>query len=448
MQAEIPEKLSFLFRPARYKVARGGRGSGKSWSFARALLIMGMANKHRVLCAREVQNSIKQSVHQLLKDQIQLLELGSFYEVKEHEIRGKNGTLFSFTGLSALTIDAIKSFENFSVCWVEEGQTISNRSWTILIPTIRAEGSEIWISYNPELETDETHQRFTINPPPDCINVEINWRDNPWFSDVLEKERLHCLETTPDDYDNIWEGKCRPAVEGAIYYKQVQEAETNRRICNIPHDPMLKTHIVLDLGWDDSLSTGLVQRHLSEIRVIEYIEVNHTKWDDWSAELRTRPYNWGKVWLPHDGFAKTLNSGGKNTYDIMTGLGWDVAAREEITTMSIEEGIRQTRLVFSRMYFDKEKCHATKAPESGDHVNHTKLSNRLIECLKRYRRYINRQTETTSVPVKDIYAHGADCVRYIALNADSMDNEDTDMVDFNQGLNRSISAQEGGWMNA
>lgn len=446
----MPEKLQFLFNPARYKVARGGRGSAKSWSFARALLVMGLPNPLRVLCARETQTSIRQSVHRLLRDQIALMELGDYYEVLEHEIRGKNGTLFNFTGLSTLTVDAIKSYENYSICWVEEGQTISRRSWTILIPTIRKAGSEIWISYNPELETDETHQRFTINPPPDCKNVEINWRDNPWFNKVLEQERIHCLETNPDDYDNIWEGKCKPAVSGAIYFKQIQECETNNRIRNLPHDPMLKTHIVLDLGWDDSLAIALVERNLSEIRVVEYIEVSHTTLEAISAELRTRPYQWGKVWLPHDGYSKTLNSGGKNTYDIMTGLGWDVAARSEIITMSIEEGIRQTRMVFSRMYFDAEKCHAAKAPEPGEHVKYTKLSNRLIECMKRYRRHINNQTETTSVPVKDIHAHGADCVRYIALNADSMDNEDAVMVDYTKGLNQSIrpGQQQSGWMNA
>jgi phage terminase large subunit len=446
-KVEMPDKLSFLFRPGRYKVARGGRGSAKSWSFARALLILGIQNKLRVLCAREIQTSIRQSVHRLLQDQINLLKLDHLYDVFDQEIRGKNGTLFSFTGLSTLTVATIKSFEGYDMCWVEEGQVISKRSWDILIPTIRKDASEIWISYNPELETDETHQRFTISPPHGCVNVEINWRDNPWFSEVLEAERQHCKINNPDDYDNIWEGKCRPAVEGAIYFKQIQEAETNRRICNVPHDPMLKTHLVLDLGWEDSLAIGLVQKHVSEIRIIEYLEVSHTSLDTLSAELRTRPYQWGKVWLPHDGYAKSLNSGGKSTADIMESLGWEVAARNEIAEMSVEEGIRQARMTFARMYFDKEKCHALKAPESIEHIKHTKLSHRLIECLKRYRRHINIKTETTSVPVKDIHAHGADCLRYIAINSDRMDNEDTQQFSM-PSSNRAIRSNQSGWMQA
>jgi phage terminase large subunit len=417
----IPEKLAFLFQPCRYKVARGGRGSGKSWSFARALLILGVGKRLRVLCAREVQNSIKQSVHKLLSDQISALGLEAYYIVQEDVIRGISGTEFAFVGLSSLTVDTIKSFEGYDVCWVEEGQAISKRSWDILIPTIRKEGSEIWISYNPALETDETPQRFTIHPPPNCVNVEINWRDNPWFNNVLEAERLHCRQTDPDSYDNIWEGKCRPAVEGAIYHRQIQDAETFGRICNVPHDPMLLVHLVLDLGWDDSLACGLVQRHTSEIRIIEYIELSHTTLPEMSTELRRRPYNWGRVWLPHDGFSAQLNSNGRSTYDLMTALGWDVATRDEIIEMSVEDGIKHTRMLFPRMYFDAARTNAVQAPRSDGGVNHTPLSWRLIECIKRYRRRINRQTETTTTPLKDIHAHGADMLRYVAVNADQMD---------------------------
>jgi len=185
---------------------------------------------------------------------------------------------------------------------------------------------------------------------------------------------------------------------------------------------MLHTHVVMDLGWDDSLAIGLIQKHLSEIRFIEYIEVSHTTLDGLSAELRTRPYHWGRVWLPHDGFSKSLNSGGKSTEDIMRGLGWDVVPRHEITEMGLEEGIRLTRLTFPRMYFDRSKCCADKSPGRTQHVNHTPLSNRLLECLKRYRRHINRQTDTTTTPVHDINAHGADMTRYVALNSDGMTN--------------------------
>lgn len=404
INADFPEKLSFLFRLYRYKVARGGRGSGKSWGFARALLIQGLQKPMRILCAREVQLSIKQSVHKLLKDQIQLLGLEKYYNVLDTEIRGTNGTEFSFTGLSTLTVDAIKSFEGYDICWVEEGQTISKRSWDILIPTIRKDGSEIWITYNPDLETDETHQRFTVNQPQNCVNVEVNWRDNPWFNEVLEKERQYCLQNNPDEYDNIWEGKCRPAIEGAIYYKQIMEAETNGRVCRVPYDPMLRTHIIFDLGWSDLMSIGLVQKHLSEIRFIDHIEGNQRTLDDYSRELERKGYNWGRVFLPHDGFAKGHNIG-KSSADILQALGWDVVPKEEVAMLSVEEGIRIARMKFPQVYFDKDKCVY------------------LIESLKRYRRHINRQTEATGSPVHDVASHGADCFRYTMINEESMINE-------------------------
>lgn len=184
IECEFPEKLEFLFQPARYKVARGGRGSGKSWGFARALLLLGVQNVERILCARELQKSIKQSVHQLLRDQIAALGLSHFYQVYESEIRGINGTRFYFSGLSDQTADSIKSFEGCTKVWIEEGQSVSDRSWSILIPTIRTAGSEIWVTYNPELETDPTHQRFVARPPHDCVSILMNWRDNPWFPEV------------------------------------------------------------------------------------------------------------------------------------------------------------------------------------------------------------------------------------------------------------------------
>jgi len=402
IEARFPPKLKYVFPPPRSKVARGGRGSAKSWSFARALLIQGAQKKLRILCAREVQLSIKQSVHKLLKDQIILLGLESFYRVYDAEIIGRNGTEFAFTGLSQLTVDTIKSFEGYDVCWVEEGQVITKRSWDILIPTIRKDNSEIWISYNPDLETDETHARFTINKPQNCVNVELNWRDNPWFNPVLEQERQYCKEHYPDDYDNIWEGKCRSAVEGAIYFKQMQQAEG--RVCNVPYDPMLKVHVVIDLGWNDAMAIGMVQKHGSELRIINYIEDSQKTLDDYSAELRKLNYNWGKVYLPHDGFAKSVQTG-KSSAETMQALGWQVVPKEAIVQASVEEGIRQTRLMFPRLYFDKVKTE------------------RLVECLKRYRRHINRTTQAASGPLHDEYSHGADMLRYLCINSNSMVNE-------------------------
>ena len=157
---EFTENQQFLFEPHRYKVGKGGRSGTKSWGFARALLVKGFETPLRILCAREIQKSIKESVHQLLKDQVENLGLAGFYDVLNNEIRGRNGTLFSFVGLSALTVYSIKSYENYDICWTAEAALITKRSWAILLPTIRKEGSEIWVSFIHEPDTDDKLVRF------------------------------------------------------------------------------------------------------------------------------------------------------------------------------------------------------------------------------------------------------------------------------------------------
>ncbi|OZI20513.1 terminase [Bordetella genomosp. 9] len=399
---EFPEKLQCLFRPARFKVAHGGRGSAKSWSFARALLALGAQRKLRILCTREVQKSIKDSVHKLLSDQVDGIGLGWFYEVLATEIRGANGTEFIFTGLSDQTAESIKSYEGVDIVWVEEAKNVSKRSWSILIPTIRKDGSEIWVSFNPELETDETYSRFVLNPPDNAVVVQINFSDNPWFPQVLEQERLDCLKRDPKGYAQIWEGKCLPAVAGAIYYDEIQAAQDSGRIASVPYDPLLKVHVVLDLGWNDAMFVSLVQKVRSEIRVITSLEDSHKTLDWWSAELRKLNMNWGTMLLPHDGEHKDFKTA-KSAKEIMEALGWAV----KITpNLRVEEGIKLTRMAFPQMVFDKVKA------------------DRIVQCAKRYRRSINQQTNEPGAPLHDEWSHGADNLRYIAINADQMTNED------------------------
>lgn len=409
----MPEKLAALFEPARYKVVRGGRGSGKSWGIARALLIEAYQRPLRILCAREVQKSIKQSVHQLLSDQITGMGLESEFEVLNTEIRGRNGSAFYFSGLSDMTADSIKSFEGVDRVWVEEGQAITARSWKILIPTIRKDGSEIWISYNPELESDETHQRFVINPPPGCVSVVMNYTDNPWFPPVLEQERQHAKRTLPDEeYANIWEGKCLPAVAGAIYFNEVANAEASRRIDRFPVDPALKVHRVWDMGWNDAMAICLAQKHGNTITVVGYVTGTHRTTSDYIADFKGDKYkgwNWGTDFLPHDGFAKNRQTGNSDA-DVLRGLGCNV---QQTPNIEVEMGIRQTRLVFPRMYFDKMACESADPQLPG-----------LIECLKRYRRRINQQTQTPEGPLHDVHSNGADAFRYLALNAENMTNEE------------------------
>ena len=398
---KFPSKLKWLFEPHRFKVAYGGRGSGKSWNFARALLIQGTEKPMRILCAREVQKSIKQSVHTLLKDQIQDLGLGEFYEVIETSIRGINGTEFSFAGLATNTVESIKSFEGVEVVWVEEAQTVSKRSWEILIPTIRKPGSEIWVTFNPYMDTDETYKRFVINKPPNARIEKVNYSDNHWFPQVLEIERARCLDQNKEDYANIWEGDTKAAADGAIYHNEIRLAQEEGRITNIPSDALLKTHVVMDLGWNDSMSIILCQRSLSEIRVIDYIEDDHRTLDSYSDQLKKLNHNWGTMYLPHDARNKDFKYG-TSAEEIMQKLGWDT---EIIPRSDIETGIKLARMTFSRAYFDADK------------------SKRLIECLKNYRRAINQTTQEPGAPLHDEYSHGADAWRYVCAVVDGMSNE-------------------------
>lgn len=208
VDAAFPEKLAFLFRPARYKVAYGGRGGAKSWGFARALLIEGTRRQIRVLCARELQNSIQDSVHRLLSEQIEALGLSAFYGVTKTGIVGANGTDFIFSGIRS-NVTKVKSMEGVDICWVEEAEKVSEDSWEVLIPTIRKEGSEIWVSFNPNEETDPTYQRFVLHPPAGAAVVKIGHRDNPWFPDVLRKEMEYLYRVDPEAAAHVWGGECR-----------------------------------------------------------------------------------------------------------------------------------------------------------------------------------------------------------------------------------------------
>lgn len=402
---EFPEKLGFLFDEHRYKVAYGGRDSGKSWNIARALLLQGAEKPLPIGCFREVQKSIKDSVHQLLSNQVEELGLGSFYEILRDEIRGENGTFFRFAGLSAQTRDSIKSFEGLMRAWVEEAQSVSKRSWDILIPTIRAPGSQILVSFNPDMDTDDTYQRFVVRPPPGCKSVHINYTDNPWASKVLNPEREAMKRDAPDDFDHIYLGHCRPAVEGAIYFKEVSRLRSEGRMHPVPYDPMLKVHVIADLGFNDYMSLLLVQRLSSEIRVIRYIEDRQRDIPSYSAELKDLKMNWGTVWLPHDARATTLTAAsnpiGATAQEQFQRLGWQT---QIVPNIPIDHGIQKTRSVFPRVHIDD-----TNARE-------------LVNRLGRYRRRINADGQAT-IPVHDDESHGSDGFRYMALVADQLTND-------------------------
>jgi phage terminase large subunit len=402
IQADFPAKLQPLFRPMRYKVLYGGRGGAKSWGIARALLILAAERPLRVLCTREIQESIKDSVHRLLSDQIQSLGYGHLFTVLQNEIRGKNGSLFLFAGLSDLTVDSIKSYEGVDIVWVEEAHAVTKRSWSILIPTIRKDSSEIWVSFNPELDTDDTYVRFVVNTPPDTVLIPIGWRDNPWFPEILRKEKDHLQKTDEEEYENVWEGRPKTVVAGAIYKREILKLIEDRRYRSVPYDDMLRVHTIWDLGWNDQTSIIFAQRLGGELRIIDYYEESQTTYAQDVQALERKGYRYGTDWLPHDGAARTKGSEGKSGEETLRALGRRV---QVIPNTDIEAGIKAARAMFGRCYIDQDK-----AP-------------RLFECLKRYRRRINKQTQQPEGPLHDEYSHGADAFRGLAHVADKLTND-------------------------
>jgi phage terminase large subunit len=396
---QFPEWIQKFEPPARYKVAWGGRGSGKSWGVARKLLIDGLVKPGRVLCCRETQKSINESVHELLSKQIQAMNLGGRYEVLSNEIRAIGiETQFVYAGLRQHGVHNIKSFEGARIAWAEEAHAITKKSWEVLTPTIRAPNSEIWMTLNPELDTDYTYANFVADPPPDSIVVRVNWTDNPFFPEVLEKERLTSLARDPEGYQTIWNGQCRPAVEGAIYAKEIDAMQREGRVTRVPYDPLLPVHTIWDLGWQDSMVIVMVQRVASELRVIGCIMDNLRTLDSYVSELNALGYRWGTDWIPHDGRAKNTHTG-KSTEEMLRTMQRKV---QIVPNIGIEDGIRAARQMFPRVYMDKG---------AGD----------LLNSLKRYKR-AQHSNGTFGAPMHDDASHGADAWRYLAIVADKLSN--------------------------
>lgn len=362
--AQFPEKLSFLFEPYRYKVVKGGRYGLKSWNFARALLMICVqpsllwkgrpaAPGPRILCARETQKSIDESVHQLLEDQIANLQLSKFFTITDKYVSCSNGGAFSFVGIRQ-NVNNMKSFEGFDICWVEEAEKVSKNSWNILIPTIRKEGSEIWLSYNPDLESDETNQRFAINPPTNAKVVHTTWRDNPWVTDVIRQEIEDLRKRSEDDYLNVYEGHCKQAVEGAVYKLELAAAEREGRLTRVPYDPQHPLHTFWDLGYGDNTSIWFAQSFPFEFRIIDHLSGSLQGLAYYIKELKERPYAYGTHWLPHDGKAHELGTGKSIEEQLQSHFG---AANVRCTArLSIPDGIAAVRAIFPKCYFDREKC--------------------------------------------------------------------------------------------
>ncbi len=354
MEILIPKAFKFLDEPKRYKAVYGGRGSGKSHSICRKLLIRGVENPIRVICAREIQKSIKDSVHQLLADIIRgNPALNAFYEIQETIIKGANGTDFKFRGLKHNTSD-LKSLEGADICWIEEAENVSDKSYEILIPTIRKDGSEIWASFNVRNITDPTYRRFITEAGDDTVAVKVSWRDNPYFPTVLRKEMEKLKVTDEAAYLHVWEGEPDTRRSGAVYAKQLAKAREEGRITKVPYDPACEVFTAWDLGFGDSTSIWWLQFVGRELRWIDYYENNGEQLDHYAKIIKSKPYNYMKIghFLPHDGGHGNIRGDSVSKQLFALGVPNQVLTIES----DINPGIELLRQTIAYSVFDDQKC--------------------------------------------------------------------------------------------
>jgi phage terminase large subunit len=362
--SRFPDKARELLNSHRYKVMYGGRGGAKTWSFCRALLALGAQRKLYILCAREIQKSITETVHRTLSEQIDEMGYQNFYRVLSHKIVGINGTEFVFAGLRN-NITAIKSMEGIDICAVFEATFVSEHSWTVLLPTVRRDaphgpfgnGSEIWVEFNPELDRDYTYQFWVLEPPKGTEVVNINWRDNPWFPDFLREQKNDMRKRDYEGYLTTWEGQVRRVLKGAIYAKELELAASEQRIS--PHilvDKMRPVDISADLGRSDMTSLWFSQQVGMEHRFVDYYGNFGFDWSHYIKVIQDRGYIVGRIFLPHDASAKQLaaaKSIERQTRDAYPGPNKVYVVPR---TTSVANDINAVRAMFPRMFFNEKFC--------------------------------------------------------------------------------------------
>ena len=408
MRVQVPTKFKPLYFYAQstylFFVFYGGRGGGKSWEIAQFLLIEGSKKTHRILCCRETLDSIEDSIHALLKDWIKRLNLEWFYEVLEDEIRGANGTKILYKGLLDHTADRVKSFEGATITWIEEAQTVGNRSLELLIPTVvRTEKPLIIFSLNPKLPSDPVYRDYIDVEREDTLAISINYFDNPHCPPEITRIAETLKETNYDDYEHIYLGVPKTIADGAIYKSEFEKIKKENRICRVPHDPNLKTYTSWDLGILDSTAIWFFQIYGKEVRVIDYYETNDEPLSHYARILdekaKTLGYHYDKHFAPHDIAARDLSSGVSREQTMAT-LGYKMTKGARL---GVEDRIEATRQMLANCWFDKEKCKAG------------------LNALQNYRRDFNDKLDQfKATPVHDWASHGSDAFGEGALNINRM----------------------------
>ena len=352
-----------LLAPARYKGAYGGRGSGKSHFFGElmveeCLILPGTL----AVCIREVQKSLMQSSKRLIETKIQQLDVGDQFKILHDRIVTPGDGLIIFQGMQDATAESIKSLEGFRIAWVEEAQTLSQRSLSLLRPTIRTEGSQLWANWNSRRKSDAIDDFLRAKKPDNAVVVQANWRDNPWFPEVLDEERRLDLEIYPERYAHIWEGDYAKAFEGAYFAKHLEQARKDGRIGHVPVDPVLPVKAFFDIGGAghnaDAMAIWIAQFVGREIRLLDYLEGVGQPLGYYANELRRRSWKDAIIHLPHDGVAHN-NISGKRYMDHWIEAGFECATPiKNSGTGAAMMRIEAARRIFPRCWFNEATTEA------------------------------------------------------------------------------------------
>lgn len=412
-----------LLRPARYKGAWGGRGSGKSHNFADNLIDDCLREPGengegmRAVCIREVQKDLAQSSKLLVETKLKAHGIGEAdgFRVYRDVIQTPRDGLIIFKGMNDYTADSIKSLEGFKRAWWEEAQTASAHSLNMLRPTLRAAGSELWFSWNPRKKSDPVDVMLRGPAlPTDCVVVRANWRDNPWLTKELEQERLDCLRTQPDQYEHIWEGAYVTIASGAYFAKELAAVRAEGRIGRVTADPLMTVRLFFDIGGTgaraDAVAIWAIQFVGREMRILYYYEAVGQPLATHVAWLREHGYGPGKaqVWLPHDGDSND------KVYDVsyasaLREIGYQV---EVIPNQG--KGAAKARIEAVRRYLPA--CWFNEATTSGG-----------VDALGWYHEKTDEQRNIGLGPEHDWSSHGADAFGLACVAADRLMTGNTDV---------------------
>ena len=426
---EFPEALGFLlFTSARLKVMYGGRGAGKTENIARALIMLARAKRLRILCGREFQNSIDESVKATIEANID--EMGfhdEFIILKKQIVHRKTGSRFIFMGLR-YNISKIKSMGRIDICWIEEADKTSANTLDKLFPTIRGrsdfeedkggpfgDGPEIWISFNPDLEDDEVYKRYVLNKikyAPEFIDgkryaivTKVNYWDNKWFPSDMRREMEVVRNASEDKYLEVYEGHTKKVLEGSIYAEELQAVVREGRRKHVPYDPSKPVITYWDLGHSDKTAIWFIQRAGVEFNVINYYEDRLKKMPFYIKVMQDLGYIYSSICLPHDGSAETVSNITpekqlKKAFPNAHVRIIDRPARKAL-------GINAARSVFPLCNFDE--------------VN----TQQGWQCLSRYAYKVDEETGVFSKePAHDTpWSHGADGFQTFALSLKTESDE-------------------------